>query len=68
VSGLTIERLSEASGLDEDRIREYQRQGLLPGPTPTPGGSEEYPEETLAQLPLIHRARDGTPPVWWTPR
>jgi DNA-binding transcriptional MerR regulator len=58
MSGLTIERLSEASGLDEDRIREYQRESLLPAPEPTPWGSEEYPEETLARLPLIHRARE----------
>lgn len=58
MSGLSIERLSEASGLEENRIREYQRENLLPAPEPTPWGSEEYPEETFARLSLIHRARE----------
>ena len=58
MSGFSIERLSEASGLDADRIREYQREGLLPAPEQTPWGSEEYPGETLARLPLIHKARE----------
>ena len=58
MSGFSIERLSEASGLEEDRIREYQRRNLLPVPEYTPWGSEEYPEQTLARLPLIHKARE----------
>ena len=58
MSGFAIEQLSDASGLDEDQILEYQCQGLLPAPEQTPWGSEEYPKETLARLPLLQRARE----------
>jgi DNA-binding transcriptional MerR regulator len=54
----TIAGLSRASGVDEETLRAYQAQGLLPAPRRIPGrhGAVGYQAEHLERLWFIGRA------------
>src|ERR1019366_7113317 len=54
---LSIGKVAAISGTTADTIRYYERQGLLPKPTRTPGGYRQYPEGVLNRLSLIRNAQ-----------
>jgi MerR family mercuric resistance operon transcriptional regulator len=55
---LTIGRLSQASGVNIETIRYYERIKLLAAPSRTPGGHRSYGAADLRRLRFIRRARE----------
>ncbi len=56
--GVKILEAAQASGLSADRIRLYERQGVLPQPPREANGYREYTEEHLVSLRLAKALRD----------
>src|SRR5437899_1508908 len=56
-SRIAIGGLSKHTGANIETIRYYERVGLLPAPTRTPGGYRLYGSDHLKQLIFIRRAR-----------
>lgn len=54
---MNIRRAAEASGLEPDTIRFYERAGVLPAPPRRPSGYRDYSEEHLATLQLVSGLR-----------
>jgi MerR family mercuric resistance operon transcriptional regulator len=54
---LTISRLAREAGLGVETIRYYQRIGLLEEPPKLAQGYRIYPDESLARLHFICRAK-----------
>src|SRR5712691_8908697 len=54
---LAIGALSERTGCKVETIRFYEREGLLPTPTRSPGGYRLYIKDHLKRLTFIRRAR-----------
>ena len=54
---LTIGKVAKKSGLGIETVRFYERQGLIDNPPRTESGYRQYPEETIAQLRFIKRAK-----------
>jgi MerR family mercuric resistance operon transcriptional regulator len=54
---LVIGGLSRRTGCNIETIRYYERTGLLPAPTRSPGGYRLYGTEHLKRLLFIRRAR-----------
>ena len=57
MSALTISRLAEQAGVGVETIRYYQRIGLLEEPVKPAQGYRIYPDEYLARLHFISRAK-----------
>ena len=55
---MTIKEVSEKYGITQDTLRYYERIGMLPPVTRTPGGMRDYQEEDLrwVELALCMRA------------
>ena len=58
MNGLTIGRLAKQAGLGIETIRFYERQGLIQPPPRTDSNYRIYPEEEVARLKFIKRAKD----------
>ena len=58
MNGLTIGRLAKQVGLGIETIRFYERQGLIQPPPRTDSNYRIYPEEEVARLEFIKRAKD----------
>jgi MerR family mercuric resistance operon transcriptional regulator len=56
---MTIGRLARAAGTHVETIRYYQRCGLMPVPARVQRRVRRYPDEALARLRFIKRARDA---------
>lgn len=56
--GLTIGKLSKATGVKPVTIRFYEKSGLLGKPDRTGGNYRAYGEADLARLSFIYRARN----------
>src|SRR5260370_15362363 len=54
---LAIGALSKRTGCKVETIRFYEREGLLPAPTRSPGGYRLYSKDHLKRLTFIRRAR-----------
>ena len=48
--------LAGLAGISADTVRHYERMGLLPKPSRTPGGYRLYPAKALDRVLLIRRA------------
>jgi Cu(I)-responsive transcriptional regulator len=55
---LSIGALAKATGTKVETVRWYERVGLLPAPTRTPGNYRAYDAVHLGRLSFIRRARD----------
>ncbi len=55
---LTIGRLAQASGVNLETIRYYERIGLLDPPPRTAGGHRSYEDDHRRRLAFIRRARE----------
>ncbi len=55
---LTIGQVAKRAGTGVETVRFYERQGLIPEPPRSPSGYRQYPEETVARLRFIRRAKE----------
>src|SRR4051794_20492053 len=55
---LTIGQLARRAGVGVETVRFYERQGLLEEPDRRASGYRQYPEEVVARLRFIRRAKD----------
>lgn len=55
---LTIGRLSDATGVNIETIRYYERIDLLAAPPRTRGGHRSYRDEHVQRLRFVRRARE----------
>jgi MerR family mercuric resistance operon transcriptional regulator len=55
---LTIGKLAEATGVNLETIRYYERIGLMPRPARTAGGYRSYEPEHVGRLNFIRRSRE----------
>ncbi|MBU0654076.1 MAG: helix-turn-helix domain-containing protein [Gammaproteobacteria bacterium] len=55
---LTIGKLGQASGVNIETIRYYERNGLLPSPTRSSSGYRHYREDDVKRLRFIRRGRE----------
>lgn len=58
MNGLTIGRLAKQVGLGIETVRFYERQGLIEPPPRTDSNYRIYPEEEVARLKFIKRAKN----------
>lgn len=49
--------LAAAAGVNRQTLRYYERRGLLPAPSRSPGGHRRYPPSALAVLTAIRAAQ-----------
>jgi len=56
--GVTIGRLSAATGVKIETIRYYERAGLINPPARTEGNYRSYGSDDIARLGFIRRTRD----------
>ncbi|MCB2181290.1 MAG: heavy metal-responsive transcriptional regulator [Desulfobulbaceae bacterium] len=56
--GLTIGKLAKKAGLTIDTVRFYERRGLINEPARTQSNYRMYPEEDVARLIFIKKAKD----------
>ena len=54
---LTIGQVARLAGVGVETVRFYEREGLLPRPARKPSGYRQYPEEAVARLHFIRRAK-----------
>lgn len=54
---MRIGELGQATGVDIETIRYYEKAGLLPGPARTPNGYRAYGQSHLEQLTFIRHCR-----------
>ncbi|MGW8288272.1 MAG: heavy metal-responsive transcriptional regulator [Desulfobulbales bacterium] len=57
MNGLTIGRLAKQVGLGIETVRFYERQGLIEPPPRTDSNYRIYPEEEVARLRFIKKAK-----------
>lgn len=53
----TIGKVAKAAGVGVETVRFYERQGLIPEPPRSDSGYRLYPEDTIARLRFISRAK-----------
>jgi MerR family copper efflux transcriptional regulator len=58
MKGLTIGQVARRAGLGVETVRYYEREGLLAAPARRPSGYRAYPEEVVARLRFIRRAKE----------
>ncbi len=58
MDGLTIGRVAKRAGVGVETIRFYERKGLLEEPPRRESGYRQYPEEAVARIRFIRRAKD----------
>lgn len=54
---LRIGQVAELAGLGVETVRFYERQGLIEEPPRTASGYRQYPQESVARLRFIQRAK-----------
>ena len=54
---MRIGALSQATGVDIETIRFYEKSGLMPGPARTPNGYRDYTQAHLERLAFIRHCR-----------
>lgn len=57
-AALTIGQLSDATAVNIETIRYYERIKLLAAPPRTPGGHRSYRDEHIRRLRFVRRARE----------
>lgn len=57
MNGLTIGKLAKQAGFTIDTVRFYERRGLIAEPARTASNYRVYPEEDVARLRFIGRAK-----------
>jgi len=60
---MTIQQVSQRSGLTQDTLRYYERAGLIPPVTRTAGGKRDYTEMDLKWVELASCMRSAGLPV-----
>lgn len=55
---LNIGEVARLSGVGIETIRFYEREGLIPEPPRKESGYRQYPEETVARIRFIRRAKE----------
>jgi MerR family mercuric resistance operon transcriptional regulator len=55
---LTIGQVARRADVGVETVRFYERQGLVPEPPRSASGYRQYPEETIARLHFIQRAKE----------
>jgi len=55
---LTIGKVARLAGVGVETIRFYEREGLIERPPRRASGYRQYPEETIARLRFIKRAKE----------
>ena len=55
---LTIGKLGQASGVNIETIRYYERNGFLPAPARSSSGYRHYREDDIKRLRFIRRGRE----------
>lgn len=60
---MTIKDVSEQYGITQDTLRYYERIGMIPPVTRTPGGMRDYQEEDLRWVELAMCMRAAGLPV-----
>lgn len=60
---MTIKEVSEKCGITQDTLRYYERVGMIPPVTRTPGGMRDYQPEDLAWVELAMCMRSAGLPV-----
>ena len=55
---LTIRKLAEATGVNLETVRYYERIGIMPRPARTRGGHRSYEPEHVKWLNFIRRGRE----------
>ena len=58
MNGLTIGKLAKQAGLTIDTVRFYERRGLIKEPQRTKSNYRIYPEEDVARLTFIKKAKE----------
>lgn len=54
---LTTSKVAELLGVNVETLRYYERIGLIPEPSRSPGGHRIYSQENLAQIQFVRRSR-----------
>ena len=57
MNGLTIGKLAKQGGVGIETVRFYERQGLIDPPPRTASNYRVYPEDEIARLKFIKRAK-----------
>src|SRR6266852_273541 len=55
---LTIGQVARQAGVGVETVRFYERQGLLEEPSRRESGYRQYPEDVVARLRFIRRAKE----------
>jgi MerR family copper efflux transcriptional regulator len=55
---LKIGQVAQRAGVGIETLRFYERQGLIQEPPRSESGYRQYPEDTVARLSFIQRAKD----------
>ena len=55
---MTIGEVANRSGIGLETVRFYERKGLIEEPPRTDSGYRQYPEDVVARLRFISRAKD----------
>jgi MerR family mercuric resistance operon transcriptional regulator len=55
---LTIGQVAQQAGVGVETVRFYERQGLLEEPARRASGYRQYPEDVVARLRFIRRAKE----------
>ncbi len=55
---LTIGQLAKRSGIGIETVRFYERKGLVEEPPRTDSGYRQYPEDVVARIRFIRRAKE----------
>ena len=55
---LTIGEVAKRSGIGLETVRFYERKGLIEEPPRTDSGYRQYPEDVVARLRFIRRAKE----------
>ncbi len=58
MDGLTIGGVAKRAGVGVETVRFYERKGLLEEPPRRESGYRQYPEEAVARIRFIRRAKD----------
>ncbi len=55
---LTIGRIAQKAQVNVETIRYYERRGLIPKPLRRDSGYRQYPQDTVARIEFIKRAKE----------
>lgn len=57
MKGLTIGQVAKRGEVNIETVRYYERQGLIPLPPRRQSGYRQYPEETVARIRFVRKAK-----------